>query len=44
MKKILIALAFIITPLLAGAQLKTPQASPKATVFQTVGLTDVEIV
>lgn len=44
MKKILIALAFIISPLLAGAQLKTPQASPKATVFQTVGLTDVEIV
>lgn len=44
MKKILIALAFMIAPLLAEAQLKTPQASPKATVFQTVGLTDVEIV
>ncbi|PJJ08591.1 hypothetical protein CLU83_1875 [Flavobacterium sp. 1] len=44
MKKILIALAFIIVPLIAEAQLKTPQASPKATVFQTVGLTDVEIV
>ncbi len=44
MKKILIALAFIIAPLIAEAQLKTPQASPKATVFQTVGLTDVEIV
>ncbi|MBF4472581.1 MULTISPECIES: DUF2911 domain-containing protein [Flavobacterium] len=44
MKKILIAFAFIAAPLIAGAQLKTPQASPKATVFQTVGLTDVEIV
>ncbi|OOG65886.1 DUF2911 domain-containing protein [Flavobacterium sp. A45] len=44
MKKILIAFAFIIAPFVAEAQLKTPQASPKATVFQTVGLTDVEIV
>ena len=44
MKKILIAFAFMIAPFVAEAQLKTPQASPKATVFQTVGLTDVEIV
>jgi hypothetical protein len=44
MKKILIAFAFIIAPFITEAQLKTPQASPKATVFQTVGLTDVEIV
>jgi len=44
MKKILIAFAFIIAPLFTEAQLKTPQASPKATIFQTVGLTDVEIV
>jgi hypothetical protein len=44
MKKILIAFAFIIAPFIAEAQLKTPQASPKSTVFQTVGLTDVEIV
>lgn len=44
MKKILIALAFIMAPFITEAQLKTPQASPKATVFQTVGLTDVEIV
>jgi hypothetical protein len=44
MKKIIIAFAFIILPFLAEAQLKTPQASPKATVFQTVGLTDIEIV
>ncbi|MBW4361548.1 DUF2911 domain-containing protein [Flavobacterium taihuense] len=44
MKKALIVLAFIIAPFITEAQLKTPQASPKATVFQTVGLTDVEIV
>jgi hypothetical protein len=44
MKKILIAIAFIIAPFITEAQLKTPQASPKATVFQTVGLTDVEVV
>jgi hypothetical protein len=44
MKKILIAFAFIIAPFITEAQLKTPQASPKATVFQTVGLTDIEIV
>jgi hypothetical protein len=44
MKKIFFVFAFIIAPYIAEAQLKTPQASPKATVFQTVGLTDVEIV
>jgi hypothetical protein len=44
MKKIFFILALIITPFITEAQLKTPQASPKATVFQTVGLTDVEIV
>jgi len=44
MKKILIVFAFIIAPFITEAQLKTPQASPKATVFQTVGLTDIEIV
>nr|WP_315158063.1 DUF2911 domain-containing protein [uncultured Flavobacterium sp.] len=44
MKKILIAFAFMIAPFIAEAQLKTPQASPKATIFQTVGLTDVEVV
>ncbi|PWA09138.1 DUF2911 domain-containing protein [Flavobacterium laiguense] len=44
MKKIIIAVAFIMAPFMTEAQLKTPQASPKATVFQTVGLTDVEIV
>lgn len=44
MKKIFIAVAFIMAPFITEAQLKTPQASPKATVFQTVGLTDIEIV
>ena len=44
MKKALIVLAFIIAPFITEAQLKTPQASPRATVFQTVGLTDIEIV
>ncbi|HEU4790469.1 MAG TPA: DUF2911 domain-containing protein [Flavobacterium sp.] len=44
MKKIFFVLAFVIAPFITEAQLKTPQASPKATVFQTVGLTDVEIV
>jgi len=44
MKKIFFVLAFVIAPLITEAQLKTPQASPRATVFQTVGLTDVEIV
>src|SRR6187402_3465686 len=44
MKNIFLVLAFIIAPFVADAQLKTPQPSPRATVFQTVGLTDVEIV
>jgi hypothetical protein len=44
MKKILIFLAFITAPLITEAQIKIPLASPRATVFQTVGLTDVEIV
>ena len=44
MKKIFIALAIILAPFATEAQIKTPQASPKAIVKQTVGLTDVEIV
>lgn len=44
MNKIIIALAIFIANFTIEAQIKTPQASPKATVFQTVGLTDVEIV
>ncbi|PXY46958.1 DUF2911 domain-containing protein [Flavobacterium hydrophilum] len=43
MKKLLIALAIILAPLVAEAQIKTPQASPKGYVKQTVGLTDVEV-
>ena len=44
MKKLIIAIAFFIAPFSIEAQLKTPQASPKATIFQTVGLTDVQVV
>lgn len=44
MKKILFVLTLVIVPFMVDAQLRTPQASPKATVFQTVGLTDIEIV
>ena len=43
MKKILIALAIILAPFATEAQIKTPQASPKAVVKQTVGLTEVEV-
>jgi hypothetical protein len=44
MRKILITLAIIITQFTIEAQIKTPQASPKSTIEQVVGLTDVEIV
>ena len=44
MKKILISLAIIITQFTIEAQVQTPQASPKATINQVVGLTDVEVV
>jgi hypothetical protein len=44
MKKILIALAIIITQFTIEAQVQTPQQSPKATINQMVGLTTVEIV
>ncbi|MBP4137174.1 DUF2911 domain-containing protein [Flavobacterium geliluteum] len=44
MKKLLIALAIVLAPFATEAQIKTPQASPKAIVKQTVGLTDVEVV
>ncbi|HEX9150904.1 MAG TPA: DUF2911 domain-containing protein [Flavobacterium sp.] len=43
MKNILIAFAIIIANFTIEAQVKTPQSSPKATVIQAVGLTDVEI-
>ncbi len=44
MNKIILALAIFIATFTIEAQVKTPQASPRATIFQTVGLTDVEIV
>nr|WP_314864308.1 DUF2911 domain-containing protein [uncultured Flavobacterium sp.] len=43
MKKIIFALAIVICHFTAEAQVKTPQASPRSNVFQTVGLTDVEV-
>ena len=43
MKKIIIALAIILANFSIEAQVKTPQSSPKATIQQSVGLTDVEI-
>lgn len=43
MKKIIIALVVVLASFAAEAQVKTPAPSPKATVNQIVGLTDVEI-
>ncbi|KFF04698.1 DUF2911 domain-containing protein [Flavobacterium reichenbachii] len=43
MKKLFIALAIILASYTVEAQIKTPQASPKAYIKQTVGLTDVEV-
>ena len=43
MKKILLALAIILSSVSSQAQVTTPQPSPKATLNQIVGLTDVEI-
>ncbi|MDI9311151.1 MAG: DUF2911 domain-containing protein [Limnohabitans sp.] len=43
MIRIIIALVVFISTLTVDAQIKIPQASPKADVFQTVGLTDIEI-
>ena len=43
MKKLLIALAIVLAPFATEAQIKTPQASPKGYIKQTVGLTDVEV-
>ncbi|WP_116788022.1 DUF2911 domain-containing protein [Flavobacterium psychrotrophum] len=44
MKKLLIAAAFALTlSITATAQIQTPQASPKAVIEQTVGLTNVKI-
>ena len=43
MKKIIIVFAIIIANFTVEAQVKTPQSSPKSTIMQAVGLTDVEI-
>ena len=44
MKKIIFVLAMMIANYAIEAQVKTPQASPKSTITQMVGLTNVEIV
>jgi len=44
MKKIIFLLAMMIANYVTEAQIKTPQQSPKSTLTQVVGLTDVEIV
>jgi len=44
MKKILFVLALMIANYVTEAQVKAPQASPKSTLTQVVGLTNVEIV
>lgn len=43
MIRIIIAIAVFIASITVEAQVKLPQSSPKATVFQTVGLTDIEV-
>jgi hypothetical protein len=43
MKKIIFVLAMIIANFVSEAQVKTPQSSPKSTLTQVVGLTNVEI-
>ena len=43
MYKLIVALALMIASYTIEAQVKTPQASPKAVLMQTIGLTDVDI-
>jgi hypothetical protein len=43
MKKVLFVLAMLLVNYFTEAQIKTPPPSPKATLTQTVGLTEVEI-
>ncbi|RZJ74450.1 MAG: DUF2911 domain-containing protein [Flavobacterium sp.] len=43
MKKIIITAALLFTFMVSEAQVRTPQASPKAVIEQTVGLSDVKI-
>lgn len=44
MKKIIFILAMMIANYVTEAQVKTPQPSPKSTITQVVGLTNIEIV
>lgn len=44
MKKIIYILAMIIANFVSEAQVKTPAASPKSTLTQVVGLTNIEVV
>lgn len=44
MKKIIFIFAMIIANYVSEAQIKTPQPSPKSTISQVVGLTNIEIV
>jgi hypothetical protein len=44
MKKMIFILAMMIANYTTEAQVKTPQASPKSTLTQVVGLTNVEII
>ena len=43
MKKFIVALALMIASFTIDAQVKVPQPSPKSTLIQVVGLTDVEV-
>ena len=43
MKKIIFALAVLISQFVVQAQIKTPQSSPRAIVSQMVGLTEVDL-
>ncbi|OYU85752.1 MAG: dihydrolipoamide dehydrogenase [Flavobacterium sp. BFFFF2] len=43
MRKLALAVVLIATQWFVGAQVKTPQPSPKSVIQQVVGLTDVEI-
>ncbi len=43
MKNLLLAVAFVMVAFQSDAQVRTPQPSPKSTVTQMVGLTEVEI-
>ena len=43
MRKLIFVFALIIINYAVKAQVKTPQASPKSTITQVVGLTDVTV-